>query len=391
MMKKKRIVIIGLGDAGLLTAIRLPKKRYEVVAISAKPLFVSGQGLGNRLAHLNDWKQLNHHAYERFKRLDHVRIIHGVATAVNLEEQTVAIQTIDKLELVEGYDALLIATGTTNGFWRNDSLESKGQIENKLSEQAETFKNAETIAIVGGGPTAVDAASNLKQVHPRASVHLFFSRDKVLVGYPEPTRNDIQKILTDQGVELHGNHRANTTGVNIHAIGTNGAIRWQTGQPPFSANKILWAVGAVTPNNGGLPKELLDEQGFVAVTPHLQHPKHPSVFAVGDIAASDPNRSTARNAGFILAATNLDRYLRGKKTLRSFVAPEYRWGSVLGIQPSGMKIYSPTGKPFLVNKWFAETVLFPYVVQKIIYKGIRKRSTEKTTTAEGAATAEKAA
>ena len=403
---KKRIVVIGLGDSGLLTAIRL-KACYEVIAISCKPCFVSGQELGNRLAQLEEWKDLNHYNFDRFKNLDHIRIIHGLVKAVDLSEQSVTIQTIGDqnqnqqnkniISVKEHYDALLIATGTTNGFWRNATLETHQQIEANMYMQAEKFRKAQTIAVVGGGPTAVSAASNLKLVYPTKSVHLFFSRAKILAGYAKRTRKDVQNLLELQGVELHSNHRAKIDGFDVRAIGT-GDIHWQTKSqtqtqtqttatttkasdirqpPPFSADAILWAVGVTFPNNECLPEELLDEDGYVEVTPQLHHPKIRNVFAIGDICSSDPNRSTARNAGFVLVAKNMDLYLRGKhKRLASFKAPRYRWGSILGIQPKGMRIYSQTGRIFQLKRWFTIKILFPMIVHKFIYKGIRKPTSD---------------
>jgi len=322
-------------------------------------------------------KTLNRRNYDRFKGLDHVRVIHGIVTAVDLKKQEVTIDDIDHHQHIESYDALLIATGTTNGFWRNDKLETYQQVESQLSSQAEIFQKAQTIAIVGGGPTAVDSASNLKEVYPTKSIHVFFSQAKVLSGYPERTRDDVQRILTEQGVQLHSNHRAKTDGVDICAIG-EGDIHWQTGQQPFSANKILWAVGAVQPNNQCLPKELLNEDGFVEVTPQLYHPTFFNIFAVGDIAASDPNRSSAKNMGFDIAAKNIDNYLRGKHhKFKSFHAPQYRWGSILGVQEKGMRLYSQSGKAFVVRRWWVKEVIVPHIIHKVIFKGIRSSSAKK--------------
>ena len=58
---------------------------------------------------------------------------------------------------------------------------------------------------------------------------------------------------------------------------TGEAVQWSTGQPPASADAVLWAIGRVRPNTDWLPAELLDEQGFVATTPQLQLPGHPMV------------------------------------------------------------------------------------------------------------------
>lgn len=51
---RPRVVIAGLGDSGLLTAIRL-SRFADVVGVSAKPALVSGQELGVRLTRPTEW------------------------------------------------------------------------------------------------------------------------------------------------------------------------------------------------------------------------------------------------------------------------------------------------------------------------------------------------
>src|SRR6478672_7312059 len=48
-MSGKRVFIAGLGDSGVLTAIKLAR-HADVVGISAKPALVSGPELGSRLS-----------------------------------------------------------------------------------------------------------------------------------------------------------------------------------------------------------------------------------------------------------------------------------------------------------------------------------------------------
>ena len=50
----QRVLVAGLGDIGVLTAIHL-SRHVSVVGISAKPELVSGQELGVRLARPDDW------------------------------------------------------------------------------------------------------------------------------------------------------------------------------------------------------------------------------------------------------------------------------------------------------------------------------------------------
>ena len=53
---KKRVVIAGFGDTGLLVAINLGKD-FDIVGISPKPCLVSGQELGMRLTQPKAWKK----------------------------------------------------------------------------------------------------------------------------------------------------------------------------------------------------------------------------------------------------------------------------------------------------------------------------------------------
>ena len=73
---RRRVVVAGLGDVGLLTAIRLAR-HADVVGISAKPGLVSGQELGVRLSRPEDWARDYWITFDRFRGLDRVRTIHA--------------------------------------------------------------------------------------------------------------------------------------------------------------------------------------------------------------------------------------------------------------------------------------------------------------------------
>ena len=70
----------------------------------------------------------------------------------------------------------------------------------------------------------------------------------------------------------------------------------------FSADVTVWAVGKVRPNNTFIPKELLDDAGFVRVDEFLRAKSDTgggcasrvmeNVFCVGDIAATDSGQPT---------------------------------------------------------------------------------------------------
>ena len=100
----KRVVIAGLGDSGVLTAIRLAKHAPDVhvVGISAKPALVSGQELGWRISRPDHWAQHNWISFDRFQGLDRVRTVHGTLTGVDLADRTVAVQRDDGVDGARG-------------------------------------------------------------------------------------------------------------------------------------------------------------------------------------------------------------------------------------------------------------------------------------------------
>ncbi len=369
---KKRVVIAGMGDTGLLVAIQLADQ-YEVIGISAKPCLVSGQELGSRLAKPLQWKKDYLMPFSRYKKLKNVKTVHGFITNISPADNTVCIKNSDGIIDTIAYDVLLISSGVSNGFWRNNHLQSFESIDQSIIEKAEQLSMARSIAIIGGGATGVSAASNLKEQYPDKDVHLFYSQQQPLPSYHKKVRHKVASLLNQQGVKLHPNHRAQIPkGFNDTDFSYE-TIEWQQDQKPFRADINLWAIGKVKPNNAFIPKTMLTEEGFVNANAYLQVQGFPNVFTVGDIADTDANRSSARNAGFLTAAANIDHFLSDKKQkMKRFKATQYRWGSIFGVQNNGMRIFTPKGGSILVNRYLVNKLLFPLFVRKLIYKGIEK-------------------
>jgi NADH dehydrogenase FAD-containing subunit len=368
----KRVVIAGFGDTGLLVAIHLGSQ-FEIVGISPKPCLVSGQELGTRLTWPEVWKRDYLTGFGRYKKLDGVRIVQGWISEIDPNEQQVRVRLPDGREQVEAYDALVLSSGATNGFWRNDAFESLAEITDGIAEAAGQVAEAGEIAIVGGGATGVSAAANLAERYPEKIVHLYYSHDQPLPGYHPKVRDRLEAHLKRAGVELHPDHRAVIPeGFACDRL-TRDPIEWSTGQPARKPDLTLWAVGRVRPNTAFVPAEMLDESGFVRVDEMLRVPGHANVFAVGDVAASDPNRSSARNWGYRLVAHNLRCHLEGDdRRMKRYEAPAYRWGSILGVQKNGMQVFQANGGRFRFPRWAVECLLFPIAVRRVIYRGMRR-------------------
>ena len=96
---------------------------------------------------------------------------------------------------------------------------------------------------------------------------------------------------------------------------------------------------------------------------------HAGVFAVGDVAATDPLRSSARNRADKLLARNMRACSTGRP-LRGYRPPRRRWGSVLGVQPDGSVFSPPAARS--ASRRGPSTRPGPWLVRRGIYRGIRR-------------------
>ena len=179
-------------------------------------------------------------------------------------------------------------------------------------------------------------------------------------------------MLRRDGVSAHPGHRAVLPDDFAGDRLTTDPVAWSTGQPPFSADVTIWAVGRTRPPR--VPSECrarrrrLRARGCVPA-----RDGYPGVFAVGDVAASDPNRSSARKLGLAGRGHQCAGDGRGgNRKLARYRAPEYRWGSVLGLQSNGLVVVQPNGRRFRVPRNMAEPLLFRLFVTQYLYGGIRK-------------------
>ena len=173
-MTRRRVVIAGLGDSGLLTAINLAKhsRRLDIVGISAKPELVSGQELGMRLSRPQEWARDYRVGFDRYRRLGGVRTVHGQLTGLSLEAGSVSVRLPDGTQVAEPFDSLVISTGVTNGFWRQPKLQSSAEVDADLRTVHEQLEAASSVAVVGGGTAAVSSAFNIATRWPGKRVAL---------------------------------------------------------------------------------------------------------------------------------------------------------------------------------------------------------------------------
>ena len=372
---RRRVVIIGFGDSGVTTAVHLVGQvgdHVDIVGISPLKGHVSGQELGGRLAQPSVWKQIYLLPFGAYRMLDRVRVVHGLASKIDAEKKVVTVESPSGEMSEERYDVLLIASGCSNGFWKPPPrFCGVADVEAELQAEQATLSRAKTIAVVGGGGSGTSAAYNLARRHPTKAVHLFIRGDRILPGYHPSTAQRHHSRLVSAGVQIHSGHSAKIpSGAAPSSLG-EGLLSWTSGQPDFECDVVLWAVGAVTPNNSFVPKDMLTADGFVQTDPYLRVRGYESVFAVGDIAATDPGRTSARNDGWALVGKNMQATLSGQpERMQAYQPPAYRWGSILGPwDGDGYEVHFQNGLvfwvPLRVWNW-----LWP-LVQRFLFAGMR--------------------
>ncbi len=207
-MSRKRVVVAGLGDVGVLTAIRLAK-HADVVGISVKPGLVSGQELGVRLARPRDWARDYWIPFDRFRRLDRVRIVQGALTGRRPgRPHCLRAAATTAQHSPRSTTRWSSRTGVSNGFWRRPTMQSAAEIGADLSAAHDRMAAAKSVIVVGGGAAAVTSAVNLATTWPDKRIDLYFPGDRALADYHPRIWQRIHGRLTDLGVGLHPGHRA---------------------------------------------------------------------------------------------------------------------------------------------------------------------------------------
>jgi NADH dehydrogenase FAD-containing subunit len=371
--RKPLVVIVGMGETGVLTAANLPDT-CRVLGISTKPCLVSGQEVGTRLIAPQAWAKDYVTEFGQLRRLDETEILTARVSSLDPVARTLALQLPDGTSHTQRYDVLVIATGISNGFWRDDRFARREEIE--AADRARTLRlsEARSVAVIGGGPTGASISANVAAAWPGKTVYWFYPNERPLPGYHPDTVDAVLETISRLGVDRRAGHRAVLPeGHDPRAIG-GGEVQWQTGQAAISADAIVWATGAASPNSGFMPASALDPQGYVRVTSTLQLPDWLEIFAIGDVAATDPHRSSARNWAYKVLTHNIAAHLAGNgEAMRAFDAPEHRWGSIIGVQRDGLMVYGPQGRPTRFRRWVVRWLLFPLAVRRGIYGGVRAR------------------
>ncbi|WP_026197075.1 NAD(P)/FAD-dependent oxidoreductase [Sciscionella marina] len=296
-----RILVLGAGYAGLLTANRLAKllgTAAEITLVNDREVFVERV----RLHQIAAGQELVVRPLESLLapgvrlRIGRVGEIRPDARKIRVDEEML------------GYDRLVYALGSHAAAEPEHTHGIAGY--DQALRLRDALPGKESIAVIGAGLTGMEIASELAECHPGLRVHLV---DEFEPGHrlSPGARRHLGSAFERLGVQVH-------TGRKCTGVTADGPALEGSGTLP--AELTVWAGGFVAPEiaaSAGLP---VDESGRVPVDEFLRSHDYPEITVVGDAAAVHSRGATVRMAC-------------GAGIPNAFYAANALAGTLLGKQP----------------------------------------------------------
>ncbi|WP_116246886.1 NAD(P)/FAD-dependent oxidoreductase [Nocardiopsis sp. FIRDI 009] len=314
------ILVLGAGYAGLAAARKLAhdaRRRapeVHVTLVNASADFVERV----RLHEVAAGRDVGTHPLSEPLEGTGIDLVVGWVEAVDPEARRVSVRVEGRVRTLT-YDTLVYALGSTEG-----RLPVPGATEHALT--CATLDGARAIAarlaadrptrlaVIGGGATGVELATEIAESHPGVRVDLL-TRGRVAPGTNDRARAHVLRVFDRLGVTA----REDTGVAEVEATG----VRLTDGSR-VPADLVAWTVGfSVSPlaRAAGLT---VDEDGRALVDITQRSVSHPDVYVVGDAAhGSDPGGGVMRMScatglpmGWTAAEAVLDR-LSGREPARA--------------------------------------------------------------------------
>jgi NADPH-dependent 2,4-dienoyl-CoA reductase/sulfur reductase-like enzyme len=206
-------------------------------------------------------------------------------------------------EIVEGYDKLILASGSLPiapkipgmdlGNVEFVKLFQNGQKINAILDQGEI----KTVAVVGAGYIGVELAEAVRR---RGKKVLLFEAEKTSLAsyYDEWFTQDMDKVLADNGIELH-------FGELVQEIKGRGKVeKIATNRGEYPVDLVIMGIG-FRPNSTLANGELETLPNGAVKVNLKQETSKPGVYAIGDCATVYSN--AVQNSAYIALATNAVR------------------------------------------------------------------------------------
>jgi NADH dehydrogenase len=274
-----RVVVIGVGYAGMIATNRFlgsltedEKQRTTVTVINPRPVFVERIRLHELAAGSRDTVTL---PLAGVLHPDATTVL-GRARRIDPATRTVRVASVDE-EIDVAYDYLVYAVGsvaaaTIPGAVQHAFLLGDYDGASRAAEALRAAGPNPRVAVVGGGFTGVEAASELAEQHPGAEVTLYCD-GPLVAGMRAAARRSLARTLNRLGVTVEEHWPV----AEIEA----GELRLQNGEVQAFDVCIL-ATSFDVPDLAAVSGLAVDESGRLLVDEHLRCLSEPTVIGAGD-------------------------------------------------------------------------------------------------------------
>ncbi|MEU7291704.1 FAD-dependent oxidoreductase [Streptomyces exfoliatus] len=288
-----RIIVLGAGYAGAVAAGRLAKRLHRedvaITLVNAEPDFVERV----RLHQVAVGQELRPRPFTEMFAGTGVELKVARVTAVDVDRKTVTVTAAadataasrvtgsEQAEAVElAYDTLVYALGSD---WNDQGVPGAAEHAHHIAGRAGALRlrdrlarlgAGESVVVVGGGLTGLEAATEIAEARPDLAVALAARGD--LGDWLSPKgRDHLRKVVDRLGITVH--EGAAVTGVEADRVTTADG-----GSVPAAVT--VWTTGfAVHPIARATTLEVTDT-GQIVVDGTMRSVSHPDVYAAGDAA-----------------------------------------------------------------------------------------------------------
>ena len=303
-----RVVVIGAGFAGLKLARQINTKHYQLVLID-KNNFHTFQPLLYQVASAG---------------LEPDSIAYPIRKTLRRKKNTffrlAEVQSIDTTEKIIqsdigdlSYDKLVIATGATNNFFGNKTIEANAipmkslvealDLRSKMLENFERALNTKDLAereelmnfvIVGAGPTGVELAGALAELRNKIlpkdfpdldlrimGIHVIEAAPRVLAAMDEKSSLKAYQYLRKLGVHVYTETFVENYENNLVTTSTD---------KEFKADTLVWAAGVAGQSPAGVDATQIGRGNRLIVNEFLQLKNDSDIYVLGDTALIESER-----------------------------------------------------------------------------------------------------
>ncbi|MCO5996238.1 NAD(P)/FAD-dependent oxidoreductase [Actinoallomurus rhizosphaericola] len=266
-----RILVLGAGYSGLVAAQLTARHRdTRVTLVNASDRFVERV----RLHQVATGQEVRTRPIAELLGGAPVEFVVGRVTAIDAAKREAELADGRRL----GYDTLIYALGSRSDV---ESVPGAAEHARPLATADDAVRlrdrlaDGGAVAVVGGGLTGVEAATELAEARPDLTVRLL-TAGRLGAALSERGRRHLRRVFDRLGVEIREDAR-------VTEVRADGVLL--TGGEFVPAGTVVWTAGFRVPDLARQAGFAVDEHGRMLVDAALRSVSHPEVYGIGDAAA----------------------------------------------------------------------------------------------------------